>query len=206
MDFKIANKIVSDVYSGIDGFKISDEAIKKSAYFYTGMIYDEVTNESFYQIIKNIKNPEQKVFIDLGSGVGKKVFLASLCFSFKKSIGIELLQDVYNASENAKEIYLDKIKSSSAINIPENDFEFINADFNKCDLSIGNVFYISMSKAAMEIELTGMLLHKLECLENGTEVITTGIPINSPFFKITGQDICQFSASEGNVFFHKRIV
>lgn len=204
MDFISANKILTEIFSEIDGFKISEEAIKKSSFYYIGMLYDEVTSESFFKIISILENTEGKTFIDLGSGVGKKVFLSAFCSGFSKCYGFEILTDVHSASIKALNNY-NNAKSKIEMKIQKKHIEFFNNDFNEANLSAGDVFYLSMSKGAMEIELTGRLIHKLECCKTGTIVITTGLPIISPFYILQKHGKCMFTTGEGNVFYHERI-
>jgi len=198
MDLISAKKTLNELYSGIDGFQISKDAIQKSPTFYAGMIYDEMTDDSFYEILSKVNLPEGKVFIDLGSGVGKKVFLASLCFGFSPSIGLELVPDLYTASQKVLSRYRQNPVKSGELN-------FIHTDYNDYDLSSGDVLFLSLTKAAMVIELTENLLHKLKCLKPGTIVITTGLPIVSPFYDLRDRQLCQFQTDEGEVFINLRI-
>lgn len=48
---------------------------------------------------------EEDIFFDLGSGSGKGIFAASMLFPFKKCIGIEILEGLYNISLDMKKEY-----------------------------------------------------------------------------------------------------
>jgi len=51
------------------------------------------------------------------------------------------------------------------------------------DFSFGNKILSDLnSEAVMEIELTGRLVRNGGCLTTGTQGITTGLPIISPFY------------------------
>lgn len=199
MDAKSVKRVIDDLYQGIDGFKISSDAQKKLSYYYIGMIYDEVKTESFCRILDRIKPTKGKTFYDLGSGIGKKVFIASLYGEFSKSIGIENISGIYHTSKGILESYSkSKFQQSSSI-------QFIHADINEYDFTDGDVFYLSLASAAIEIELTGRLGHKLNLLKKGVEFITTGFPFISSYYSLLGYDTCDFSKEESIVFFHKKI-
>lgn len=194
------SQIIQHLYHEIDGTRISSANQKKLSYYYVGMEYDEVKTDSFCHILDKINPTGGKIFYDLGSGLGKKAISASLYGNFAKSVGIENMDDLYSISQTVLNRYYE-------IKIPNNsNIWFHQKDFNKYNFSDGDVIFLSLALAAMEIELKGELLHKLNQLKKGADVITTGIPFVSPYFSLMGWDSCDFLAGKGKVFFHRKIL
>tara|TARA_B110001450_G_C17488636_1_gene427340 strand:- start:116 stop:709 length:594 start_codon:yes stop_codon:yes gene_type:complete len=106
--------------------------------------YGEITYEGFKQCFKGISTKD-KVFYDLGSGIGKLVVYNGLEKKFKKTIGVELNKNRHLiAKETLKHIkkdikkkgvksYIDKSKKITFIH----DSLFNKKYFN------GNVYFIS---------------------------------------------------------------
>lgn len=194
-------KVIGMLYKGIDGFQVSERELKKLSYYYVGMVYDEVTDDSFFDILDKIENKKDQIFIDLGSGIGKKVFLSALYGGFKQSVGIEMVKGIYDIAENI----LDKFHNSYKFSIDRNAIRFVNNDFSFCDISPGNVFFLSLTDSAMEIELTGNLLFKLEQLAKGTLVVTTGFPVISPCYSVYHRMKCHFRRNDVDAYFSQKI-
>lgn len=78
----------------------------------------------FVENVMLIKEPQQKVFMDIGSGNGEKLFTA-LCIGFEKAYGLEYSEDSYEESkENLKNF-------SQEIEIVKGDALAIEGDFFK---------------------------------------------------------------------------
>ena len=64
------------------------------------LIYGEVKFEVLSEVfLKSILLPPGGVFVDLGSGVGRAVFAAAMLHDFKKCVGIEILQSLFEESQ-----------------------------------------------------------------------------------------------------------
>ena len=55
------------------------------------------------------KEVNDKIFIDIGHGVGKGILAGALLYPFKKCIGIEILDSLYQKSEVLKAKYYEMI-------------------------------------------------------------------------------------------------
>lgn len=86
--------------------------------------------EELAKLFKKIDLGKYKNFIDLGSGDGRVVFVASL---FTKAYGIEGDKDLYDHSIKMKE----KLGR---------DVEFLNKDYNEIDLSEYDVLFLYPDK------------------------------------------------------------
>ena len=171
-----AAEIIKTIYQDIDGFAISANAMETSPFYYIGMIYDEVSLPSFLEVLVSVNPQKGDIFYDLGCGVGEKVIAAAHTFPFIKSVGIELVQDLFTAARAAQVNY------NNLVPVQSSTIEFLHKDFNQHNFSDGDIFFLSLTQKAMEIELYGRLKNKLEKLKKGARLITTDIPFLSPYF------------------------
>lgn len=141
--FSNPNKDLFDkLYADIDGYTISHEArdrIGEDASKH--IIYGELNFKSLQKIYKSkrvsIKLNESKTFYDLGSGCGKIVVASDILLpNFEKFVGIEVLEEMHEASELVKE-RLSEIDEEKAKKI-----EFINDDFFNVNLSDADVIFL----------------------------------------------------------------
>ena len=96
-----------------DGKKISQTFIqggKKTSEL--GLTYGEITFNSFAAVLEYCHPMDGKVFVDLGSGTGKALIIASLLFGTKlKHVhGIELIPGLYESSVVSINKYYDIMK------------------------------------------------------------------------------------------------
>jgi hypothetical protein len=87
-------------------------------------------SENVFELFKKINLQKYNNFLDLGSGDGKVVLIASL---FTKSTGIEFDEELYKKSCEIK----DKLKLNA---------EFIQGDFLEQDLSKYDIIFINPDK------------------------------------------------------------
>jgi hypothetical protein len=90
-------------------------------------IWGPANMETCFDLFKKIKLSQARNFIDLGSGDGRIVLVASL---FTKAIGIEFAKDLVKIGEDIR----DKLGLKA---------EFIAGDFFKLDLSSYDVIFIN---------------------------------------------------------------
>jgi len=69
------------------------------------LIYGEVEFRSFAKVLRKISPPEGAVFVDLGSGTGKAVFVARLLHDFGKCGGVEVLEGLHAQALKVKQRY-----------------------------------------------------------------------------------------------------
>lgn len=199
MDVPQAKKIFDKLYSDVDGYKMSIKARKKLGYFYKAHTYGEVTFDDFYKMLLETKPKQGEIFYDLGSGNGKAVFIAALCFDFSKTVGIEILDELYESSMDVLSEY--KMMTPT----PNERIDFIKADFNKVDFSDSDVIYINSYYFYYEF-ITPQFLKQLNQLKKGTRIITLVTPIpDLPFFNTTQKGRFQFSWGPEHIFIHEKI-
>ena len=108
----------------------------------------------------------------MGSGTGRAVIGAALTYPFSKYIGIELLETLYKASIEIKQLF-----EKDYNNDKKPDIEFINGDFLKQDLSKSSVIFINST--TFSDKLLGDLADKFnnEC-DQGCLVVNTTMELS----------------------------
>lgn len=188
------------LYKNINGMAISNAARAKLSSWYVGHTYGEITYYSFLQMLAMAKPNKNEVFYDLGSGTGKGVFLAAMLANFSKVVGIEILRELYDTSQ---QIFSNYRKLIGQDNVPHQSIKFIHGDFNETDFSDADVIF--MNATCLKYEFNLPFLRKLEQLKKGTRIITNTIFIRSEKYKINGIGPVAFSWGEEEVFIHKKL-
>jgi Histone methylation protein DOT1 len=155
----------NQLFKKVDGFLISKQ--ERQHQNIISLTYGEIDFLSFVALMDTANISEQSVFYDLGSGLGKPVIACALVFNVKKSVGIEKLRQLYDAS----------VKINPCANA-----YFINDDFLTQDFSEATHVFIN-STTFFGQEWTNAQSKLSQCLP-GTVVITTSKPINLPGFKL----------------------
>lgn len=175
----ISKKITlfNEIFSKIDGFTASKTArTNLNLLSDSALTYGEVEFNSFQEIIQ-LANPKKgEVFYDLGSGTGKPVFIAALCFEFSACKGIELLEPLYALSCQAQKEFYTKIDSK---NLPE--IEFHQGDFIQDDFSSANIIFINAT--CFPADLWEKLVNKFNQMPHGTRIIINSKRIESPYYE-----------------------
>ena len=152
--------------------KIESESRK---FIKENFIYGEVNFRSISYILLYLNYKygiKEGYFFDLGSGTGRAVIGAALTYPFSKYIGIELLETLYKASIEIKQLF-----EKDYNNNKKPDIEFINGDFLKQDLSKASVIFINST--TFSDKLLGDLADKFnnEC-DQGCLVVNTTMELS----------------------------
>lgn len=152
--------------------KIESESRK---FIKDNFIYGEVNFRSISYILLYLSYKygiKEGYFFDLGSGTGRAVIGAALTYPFSKYIGIELLETLYKASIEIKQLF-----EKDYNNDKKPDIEFINGDFLKQDLSKSSVIFINST--TFSDKLLGDLADKFnnEC-DQGCLVVNTTMELS----------------------------
>ena len=128
--------------------------------------------------LRRFRDGEGGIFYDLGSGTGKAIIAMSLFCPFKKLIGIELLEGLWNLSMRSKICY-DKtitnkfIKFNALFTIQEsNIIEFYNGDFLRQKWNDASIIFVNSTCFTPDLMEKIGSKAKLEC-----HVDTVGITI-----------------------------
>ena len=110
-NYKYAQLTFSKLYDGISYSDTCNASLSERREYktkFSGMVpytltYGEISDiDCLYKIIQFLRSadllPKNGIFYDLGSGIGRPVFCASLLHPFDKCIGIELLSKLHSIS------------------------------------------------------------------------------------------------------------
>lgn len=162
----------SGVFADVDGGGISQKdraAMPKKS---SALTYGEVEFIPFLQVLGAAKPQEGDVFYDLGSGTGKALLEAALCFPFSKCVGIELLGGLVATSQAVLERARsgDHADATEATRAAANRVEIRPGSFLELDFSDADVVYTS--SICFEDELMVGMSRCARTMKPGSRFIT----------------------------------
>lgn len=202
MEMESVKKIFNTLFENVNGRALSLEGREQHQFTSKSFVYGEVVPESFYEMIVDTNPQPGYVFYDLGSGTGKAVILAHLLFDFSKSIGIEYLDTLYNASEAVLKRYEEEIRPTIAKQVEGRILEVHCGDFLKYDLS--NADLIFMNSTCFQDDLMEQLEVKLETVRPHAQIISLSKALKSPAFHQYKHKMYEFSWGQATAFYHRK--
>jgi len=190
-----AQQIFEKLYADVDGYKLSHDARAKASFAYAGYVYGEITYEGFSAVLEKAHPQPGEVFYDFGSGTGKAVILAALLYDFSKAVGIEILGDLYEASQEV----LGKFEPKTNQKV-----EFIKADYRDVDFSDADIIFINATM--MQYEFTDWFFDKLEKLKKETRIITSSLPLDLRAYDTDWLKEVPFTWGKETVYLHEKVV
>lgn len=178
-------RIFQQLYQHENGFMLSKQARKQHDTL--DYVYGEISFLSFLALLSLAKPHENTIFYDLGCGIGKAVLACAIVFPIRKSVGVEILPELYfSACKQAK-----KLASIKNYATPTNKIEFILGDFLEVNLDDANIIFINST--ALFNPTWEMLCARLEYLPQLNTVITTSKALPSKLFSVVMQTKVEMS-------------
>jgi SAM-dependent methyltransferase len=200
MDFQKAKEIFNLLFEGVDGYKLSFESRNQLGFYDQGLTYGEIFFDTFYKMLEKTQPKEGEVFYDLGSGTGKAVFAAYFLFPFSKTVGIEILPTLYQASKTILEKYEKEVRPKILEKKNQQKIEFILGDFLKIDFSDADVVFANSTCFSQQ------MIDKLETsflsLKKGARIITLTKKLTNKNFYLFDFLIYKQSWGEATVNFY----
>ncbi len=192
-----------DLFKDVNGYQVSYEEKKKLDLFENKTFtYSEVDFDGFKAILDIVNPPNDYVFFDCGSGLGKALLLSSLLTPCKKLIGREKLPSLVEENKAIFVKYMDYLKRDySNVLIPELDLKeesFINYSFKDVDVLFAH-------STCFDNELMNSLTDKLLELKKGSSVITVTKQIDHPDFECIHKGFYKMNWGSPTVFIYKKI-
>jgi SAM-dependent methyltransferase len=162
------------IYKQVDGFKLSRQA--RERHDTLDYIYGEINFLSFIALLSLTKPDEDTVFYDLGCGVGKAVLACAMVYPVQKSVGVELLPELYTSACEQTE----KLKNLGEYTPKSNSIHFILGDFLTTNYDDATLIFVNSSTlfGSTWKQLCGVL-NKLSQVKI---IITTSKPLISDVF------------------------
>lgn len=174
LNLKAHYTVFEKLYAPIDGFSLSKQA--RIDYDVLDYIYGEIEFFSFIALLSLIELNKNSVFYDLGSGTGKAVLACAMVYPVQKSVGIEILPELYNASCAQAQC----LTALPPYKDQEIRIQFVLGDFLKNTLQEATVVFVNSS--TLFGETWGSLCQVLNELSQLEIVITTSKPLISARF------------------------
>jgi len=197
-------EVINSLYSGVDGYLVSADARRSAGKSDKEYTYGEVLAEEFYDILSTINPRKNENFYDLGSGLGKPTFLASLLFDFKKSTGIEMLSDLCGKANKILEKYKKEVIPTLDLSKKDQEIKFVNSSFLDVDWSDANVIFTHST--CFNYETMAQIAGKLLTLRPGTRIITVTKNLESPFLHLLKQSEHMMNWGKATVYFYEKIL
>jgi SAM-dependent methyltransferase len=189
-------EVFHEINRETDGFALSKQArLQTDALEYT---YGEISFIPFVALLSLARPNKNTIFYDLGSGAGKAVFACSMIYNVKKSCGIEIFDNLYEASEKQQKNLLEIPEYT---NIAKN-ICFINADFLNYDFSDATLIFINST--GLFGETWDALNEKLDELTDVT-IITTSKKLLSDKFTLEKTTLVEMSWGIVETYIHTRL-
>jgi len=142
MYLNLKKELFACLYKNVDGYALSYQSNQRQNLVARDFVYGEILFDSFAQMLDELPyNASQKVFYDLGSGVGKPIIAAALLGDFQKLVGVEMLQDLHQEALRVKNLFNSEVKKL----FPSKETaqrDFILGDLYKIDFSDGDVIFV----------------------------------------------------------------
>ena len=124
---------IDRLYANVNGFLISKSARIEDN---LALTYGEIDLVSFLALLSLTSPQPDWHFYELGCGLGKTVMAASLCYKFKKSIGVECLKPLVEIAKQRN---------------THPNVEFIFADLQHISYHDANLIFINIASFVPEI-------------------------------------------------------
>lgn len=191
-----------------------------------GLVYGEVEFESFQSVIEialtGLPNKNGK-FTDLGHGTGKACLWVALTTSFQDIVGIEILDGLYEKSENVlKQFFInnniniaEKIdattKTTKAIEpfpmqyTNGNKIQFIHGSFLEDEYDWSDSDVVFANSTCFPDELMMKLSVRSQLMAPGSRFITFTVSLDSPYWKVIYKERYKMSWGFATVYIHERL-
>lgn len=199
-----AQTILDTLYGDVQGYALSSSGRSRIAREADpAFTYGEVTPEAIEYIVSQAQPKQGEVFYDLGSGTGKGVMFASFFGNFAKSIGIELLDELWSSANHTLSRFESELKPHLPVEKQFQEIEFRNGDIFTQDISDGDVVFSHCT--CFDDELMAKLTRQCETLKSGSRVITVTKGLNSPEFIALGTTPFRMAWGDATICFYQRI-
>lgn len=187
MDLSLVQQHFDRLYGQVPGYEIAIAEKKRLGREEDSTTYGEVIPAAFQEVMSAVTPREGEVFIDLGSGTGKAVFLAAMLFPFRRAVGVELLPGLGDAARQALSRYDAEVRPHLPPEHQRQQLEFIDGDFLQTDLSEVDVLFAHAT--CYEPQLMQQLTVRLEELKPGARAIIVGPTLQSSAFTLLGMKV-----------------
>ncbi len=198
-----AQHILDTLYGDVQGYSLSSQGRTRIAREADpAFTYGEVTPEAIEYIVTQVQPKEHEVFYDLGAGTGKGVVFASFFGPFSRSIGIELLPELWAAASDTATRYELEVKPQLPPHKHGQQIEFRNGDIFVQDISDADVVFSHCT--CFDDELMGKLSDQCRTLKSGARIVTVTKGLVGPEFIALGTTPFRMAWGDATICFYQR--
>ena len=182
-----------------------------------GLVYGEVEFDSFQKVMETALTGLQGKsgkFTDLGSGTGKACLWVALTTSFRNIVGIELLQGLYDISNEALVKFLKA--NHMAVNPADDDMgmfyndnnnniEFIKSSFLEDEYDWSDSDLVFANSTCFPEDLMMKLSVRSQVMSPKSRFITFTVSLDSPYWRVIYKERLKMSWGFATVFVHERL-
>jgi SAM-dependent methyltransferase len=165
-------QVVDNIFKDTNGFIISTSARAHSPSL--ELTYGEIELESFLALLSLARPQPHQHFYDLGCGIGKTVWAASMTFPFEKCIGVERLRELHDVNHQ-------KLLNYKPLNV-----QFLHQDILDTHWPSQSILYLNI--ASFIPESWNKISNKL-IIEPAEIIITLAKPLVSGCFNIQSTQV-----------------
>jgi predicted RNA methylase len=171
-------KLINPLYANTEPYHLSIAGRKNfSISQQQELVYGEVDIFTLLSLLQKLSPQPNQVFYDLGSGSGKAVIAAKLCFPQLIVKAIELIPELHQLSMSRWNMLVEKQPKKYT----RADINFICADFLNYDFSDADIIFINATSFSNE-SMTE-LMKKFEQLKKGTKILIISKTLPHSSFK-----------------------
>lgn len=188
------------LYANTNSVEVARQDRKNLPHDSDAFVCGEIQFLPFFAILDSLKPKPGEMFYDLGSGAGKAVLTAGLCFDFAKVKGIEILPGLSNLAntklEEAKKYAGEDVVLLNKLAV----IQFVKDDFLDQNFSDGDIIFVAAT--CFNYSLWDELVKRLAALKVGARVIVTSKKIDHPQFELISESCEVMSWGENSVFIY----
>lgn len=188
-----AKEMAQEGRAGLTSTKVSESAL----------LYNEIEFLPFVRVLEQLKIRKGAKFVDLGSGLGKAVFAASLLFDFAELHGYELLAPLVEGSRAI--LSTCRMLQAAMHELPTDHpkITFHQASIVDADWAFADVVFANAS--CFNDELISTLAVKASALKVGAFVVTVTHPLVTPALKVVSSGRYRMSDNTVTIYVQQRV-
>jgi len=183
---------IGQIYKGLNPYSLpeSREVRRKRS-----LLFGETPAKTVDTLLEKYVRPTDKVFYDLGSGVGNVVIQAALSGRFNKTVGVEVVSERYEMSQEA-------LKRAQPLLSNDVGTCFVNGDFLSYDFSDADVIYVYAT--AYSNRLLKDLQSRLITVKPKTRIIIADKQLDKKRFSLVDQVNLSMSSVDADIYIYEK--